>query len=85
DIRRFLVDKFGEIKQNHRLKHYLPINWPPASSLEEIVDKSSGQFIFASVVINYLSSPRSNPARQLEVIRGIRLRDPSSQNPFAHL
>jgi hypothetical protein len=85
DIRRYLADKFRDIKETHLLKHYLPINWPPASSVKEIVSKSSGQFIFASVVIKYLSSPRANPARQLEVIRGIRLRDPSSQNPFAHL
>ncbi|KAF8198435.1 hypothetical protein BJ912DRAFT_26103 [Pholiota molesta] len=85
DIRHFLVDKFHDIKETHRLKHYLPIDWPPASSVEEIVSKSSGQFIFASVVINYLLSPRANPARQLEVVRGIRLRDPSSLNPFAHL
>jgi hypothetical protein len=85
DIRRYLADKFRDIQETHLLKCYLPIDWPPASSVEEIVSKSSGQFIFASVVINYISSPRANPARQLEVIRGIRLRDPSSQNPFAHL
>ncbi|KAF8198434.1 hypothetical protein BJ912DRAFT_874432 [Pholiota molesta] len=85
DIRRFLVDKFRDIKEAHLFKRYLQIDWPPASSVEEIVTKSSGQFIFASVVINYLSSPRVNPAHQLEVIRGIRLRDPASQNPFAHL
>ncbi|KAF8171689.1 hypothetical protein BJ912DRAFT_1148431 [Pholiota molesta] len=85
DIRCFLIDKFRDIKENHLLKDYLPIDWPPASSVKEIVSKSSGQFIFASVVINYISSPRANPARQLEVIHGIRLRDPSTQNPFAHL
>ncbi|KAF8198431.1 hypothetical protein BJ912DRAFT_25915 [Pholiota molesta] len=85
DIRRFLVDNFRDIKETHRLKRYLPIKWPPASSIKEIVSKSSGQFIFASVVINYLSSPRANPAHQLEVIRGIRMRDSSSQNPFTHL
>ncbi|KAF8198406.1 hypothetical protein BJ912DRAFT_25613 [Pholiota molesta] len=85
DIRRYLVDKFRDIKETHRLKQYLPIDWPPASSVKEIVTKSSGQFIFASVAINYVSSPRANPARQLEVIRGIRMRDPSSQNPFVHL
>ncbi|KAF8162347.1 hypothetical protein BJ912DRAFT_1097934 [Pholiota molesta] len=73
DIRLFLLDNFRDIKETHRLKAYLPINWPPASSVEEIVSKSSGQFIFASVVINYLLSPRTNPAHQLEVIRGIRL------------
>ncbi|KAF8198425.1 hypothetical protein BJ912DRAFT_829606, partial [Pholiota molesta] len=85
DIRHFLFDKFRDIKETHLLKRYLPIDWPPASSVEEIVSKSSGQFIFASVVIKYLSSPRANPAHQLEVIHGIRLRHPSSQNPFAHL
>jgi hypothetical protein len=85
DIRRFLVDKFRDIKEAHLFKRYLPIDWPPASSVEEIVTKSSGQFIFASVVINYLLSPRANPARQLEVIHDIRLRDPSTQHPFAHL
>jgi hypothetical protein len=85
DIKRFLIDKFRDIKETHLLKRYLPIHWPPASSVKEIVTKSSGQFIFASVVINYLSSPRANPAHQLEVIRGIRVRDLSSQNPFAHL
>ncbi|KAF8171695.1 hypothetical protein BJ912DRAFT_1148436 [Pholiota molesta] len=85
DIRHYLVDKFRDIKETHLLKRHLPIDWPPASSVKQIVDKSSGQFIFASVVINYLSSPRANPGRQLEVIRGIRLRDSASQNPFAHL
>jgi hypothetical protein len=85
DIRRFVVDKFSDIKETHLLKRHLPVDWPAVSIVEEIVAKSSGQFIFASVVINYLSSPRANPATQLDIIRGIRLREPSSQNPFAHL
>ncbi|KAF8198419.1 hypothetical protein BJ912DRAFT_845373, partial [Pholiota molesta] len=85
DIRRFVVDKFLEIKETHLLKRYLPNDWPPASSVEEIVSTSSGQFIFASTVISYLSSPRANPAHQLEVVHGIRLRELASQNPFAHL
>lgn len=29
--------------------------------------------------------PRANPTTQLEVVRGIRLLDPSSQDPIAHL
>jgi hypothetical protein len=85
DIRRFLVDNFRDIRETHLLKHYLPIDWPAPSMVNEILAKSSGQFIFASTVINYLSSPRANPSTQLDIIRGIRLRDPSSHNPFAHL
>ncbi|KAF8179887.1 hypothetical protein BJ912DRAFT_805841, partial [Pholiota molesta] len=85
DIRRFLVDNFRDIRETHLLKHYLPSDWPAPPMVDEILAKSSGQFIFASTVINYLASPRPNPSTQLDIIRGIRMRDPSSRNPFAHL
>lgn len=85
DIKRFLNNKFSEIKATHLRRHLLATDWPPVSVVKELVAKSSGQFIFASVVINYISSPRANPSAQLEVIRGIRVRDASSQNPFALL
>lgn len=85
DIKRFLNNKFKDIKETHLHKGLLPSDWPATSVVEEIVGKSSGQFIFTSVVISYISSPRANPSAQLEVIRGIRVRDPSSQNPFVQL
>jgi hypothetical protein len=85
DIRRFLNSKFKDIKTTHLRRHLLPPSWPSLSVVEEIVDKSSSQFIFASVVINYVASPHANPAAQLEVIRGIRVRTRSSKNPFAPL
>jgi hypothetical protein len=55
-----------------------PANWPAMPMLEEIINKSSGQSIYASVVANYVSSPRGNPAHLLEIVRGIRPQDPSS-------
>ncbi|KAF9471589.1 hypothetical protein BDN70DRAFT_786573, partial [Pholiota conissans] len=53
DIRRFLNDKFAKIHQSHIHRKLLPSNWPPISMVSEIVDKSSGQFIFATVVMNF--------------------------------
>ncbi|KAF9470825.1 hypothetical protein BDN70DRAFT_820856, partial [Pholiota conissans] len=85
DIRQFLNDKFAMICQSHIHRKLLPSNWPPISMVSEIVDKSSGQFIFASVVMNFVSSDRTNPADQLKIIRDLRLRDPSAEHPFAHL
>ncbi|KAF8171679.1 hypothetical protein BJ912DRAFT_117117 [Pholiota molesta] len=85
DIRRYIDKKFSDIRETHIRRHLLPPNWPQISDVEEIVTNSSGQFIFASVVMSYVSSPRANPAAQFEIIRGIRLRHPSSENPFAHL
>ncbi|KAF9471376.1 hypothetical protein BDN70DRAFT_820076, partial [Pholiota conissans] len=66
DIRRFLNDKFAKIRQSHIHRKHLPSNWPSISLVSEIVDKSSGQFIFASVVMNFISSDRANPADQLK-------------------
>ncbi|KAF9480405.1 hypothetical protein BDN70DRAFT_877677 [Pholiota conissans] len=85
DIRHYLNAKFNTIKSNHLRKHLLPEDWPPASTIEEIIEKSSGQFIYASVVIKYVSSPRANPARQLAIVSDITLRTASTQNPFSHL
>ncbi|KAF9472156.1 hypothetical protein BDN70DRAFT_776594, partial [Pholiota conissans] len=51
DIRRYLVDKFTEIKKTHIRRHLIPSAWPPIWMIDEIVAKSSGQFIYASIVI----------------------------------
>lgn len=85
DIRRYLNAKFKEIKETHLRRKLLPPDWPTAALIEQIVEKSSGQFIYASVVINYISSPYTHPMIQLDIINGIRPRNPSTDNPFAHL
>ncbi|KJA20381.1 hypothetical protein HYPSUDRAFT_217069 [Hypholoma sublateritium FD-334 SS-4] len=83
DIRLFLNDKFAQIKTTHPFKDHLDTNWPDPAHVQGIVDKSSGQFIYASVVINFLLSPRRNPGQQLEIIRG--LRPTGNLTPFAQL
>lgn len=60
-IRIFLDDKFAKIKKTHSFKDLLPSDWPPMEHVEEIVQKSSGQFIYASVVINFVSSSQKHP------------------------
>lgn len=83
DIRLFLNDKFSEIKNTHPLNHYLDKNWPAPAHVHDIIQKSSGQFIYTSAVINFVSSPRKHPAHQLEIIRG--LRPAGNLTPFAQL
>ncbi|KJA20364.1 hypothetical protein HYPSUDRAFT_203855 [Hypholoma sublateritium FD-334 SS-4] len=83
DIRLFLNDRFRQIKETHPFSHHLKEDWPNTAHIEEIVDKSSGQFIYSSVVANFVSSPRRNPAQQLEIVRGIRA--PGNLTPFAQL
>ncbi|KJA20320.1 hypothetical protein HYPSUDRAFT_816183 [Hypholoma sublateritium FD-334 SS-4] len=83
DIRLFLDDSFTKIKTTHPFKSSMVPEWPAPSLVQEIVDKSSNQFIYASVVIKFISSPRLHPVQQLEIIRG--LRPAGSLTPFAQL
>ncbi len=83
DICLFLEDKFRQIKQTHPFSRDIQKDWPDPAHVQEIVGKSSGQFIYASVVINFLSSSRHHPAQRLEIIRG--LRPVGNSTPFAQL
>jgi len=83
DIELFLTDKFQEIKSTHRLRAYVPPEWPLPDILEQLVRKSSGQFIYASTVIHYVSSIRHKPMDRLDIILG--LRPPQRDIPFAEL
>ncbi|KAF9477978.1 hypothetical protein BDN70DRAFT_74567 [Pholiota conissans] len=85
DIRLYLRDKFLDIKKSHINREFIPEDWPSLTAVDDIVKKSSGQFIFASVVVNYVSSPRSDPITQLDIVRHVRTADSSSYNPFVQL
>ena len=83
DIQLFLTDKFQEIKSSHPLRAYISPQWPLPNVLGQLVSKSSGQFIYASTVIKYISSIRHKPMDRLDVALGIR--PPQRELPFAEL
>ena len=82
-IRLFVNRSFTQIKNTHHLSHTLAPNWPSRADAEMIVTKSSGQFIFASVSLKFIATPRKSPAAQLKIILGLRAVENS--NPFAQL
>ena len=83
DIRRFLVDKFDEIHLTHPLQSDLPSPWPSREYIDTLVYKSSGQFIYASTVVKFVTSRRHRPDHRLEIILGLR---PNGKDlPFAEL
>ncbi len=53
DIRVFLDESFSEIKRTHPFGHLLSNNWPEASDVQEIVQKSSGQFIMHQLSLSF--------------------------------
>src|SRR5882757_3662734 len=83
DIRRFLSDKFEDIRCTHRLRLTIPNPWPTEESLNALIWKSSGQFIFAATVVRFVESNRHRPAARLDVTLGIA--PPGTINPFTEL
>lgn len=83
DIRLFVNRSFAQIKNTHHLSHTLDSEWPSRNNVEMIVTQSSGQFIFASVSMNFISTPHKNPVSQLNIVLGLRPIETS--NPFAQL
>jgi len=83
DILRFLEDKFAEIRFTHPIRSDLPSPWPLREDINILVYKSSGQFIYASTIIKFISSHRHRPDHRLEIILGLR---PMGKDlPFAEL
>ena len=81
DIRVFLQSKFLDIKNRHPSRAHLPSPWPSDEEVERLVQKSSGQFIYASTVIKFIDSHRHWPPDRLDIIFGISPRGKTT--PFA--
>ncbi|KDR67110.1 hypothetical protein GALMADRAFT_80072 [Galerina marginata CBS 339.88] len=83
DIHLFLQDKFAEVKDTHPFKGHIPPTWPSPEVLESLVNKSSGQFVYASTVVKFISSSRHRPHLQLDIVLGLH---PAGRDmPFAEL
>jgi hypothetical protein len=83
DIRVFLQSTFDEIKRKHPSRAHLPTSWPSLEDIRRLVEKSSGQFIFASTVAKYVNSNRHWPPDRLNIIFGKS--KPDQETPFAEL
>jgi len=83
DIRTFLQSKFRDIKDRHPSCTNLPPSWPSDADVERLVQKSSGQFIYASTVIKFIDSHRYWPPDRLDIIFGLSPRGKTT--PFAEI
>ncbi|KAF7979451.1 hypothetical protein HWV62_42253 [Athelia sp. TMB] len=69
DIKAFLQARFSEIiRNNPRLFHGIPRPWPSPSDFWALVEKSSGLFIFAATLVNFITDGRAPPNRKLKSV-----------------
>lgn len=84
DIRIYLQSKFHDITLNHPARAHLPTPWPSGADIDRLVEKSSGQFIYASTVIEFIESHHHSPADRLDIVFGLAP-TPDEESPFAEL
>jgi hypothetical protein len=84
DIRRFLTDKFHDIKKCHPFCSGIPPFWPSKQQIDTLICKGSGQFIYASLAMRFINSTFESPMQQLDIV--LELRPPINHDlPFAEL
>ncbi|PPQ85371.1 hypothetical protein CVT24_005367 [Panaeolus cyanescens] len=83
DIRTVVLDEMSSIRKTHPLRTQLPSSWPSTDDVETIVKRASGQFIYATTVLKYISDPRHHPCRRLEYI--IHNTIPDADRPYTPL
>ena len=82
DIRKYLMDAFARIRAEHKL-FKLPPAWPPGRTIDQLVLKSSGQFIYASTVVKFVADIYGDPRKRLDIV--LKTRPVKSAPPFAEL
>ncbi|KAM6499610.1 hypothetical protein JOM56_005118 [Amanita muscaria] len=79
DVEKYLIDKFSDIAK----KQDLATTWPGQEIIEEIVFKSSGNFILASTLIRFIGDEDYSAVSQLDIVR--KLKPHGTMSPFALL
>ncbi|KAJ6457036.1 hypothetical protein C8R47DRAFT_996073, partial [Mycena vitilis] len=84
DVRMYLTHEFKRIRCEHEnTMSHVPTPWPPLQIIENLVEKSSGYFVYASMIIKFIDDKYSRPTERLEAIQAL---NPSGlEEPFAAL
>ncbi|KAJ6465470.1 hypothetical protein C8R45DRAFT_1174079 [Mycena sanguinolenta] len=69
DVHKYLRDEFARIHREHDTMARVPSPWPTPDVLEELVEKSSDHFIYASTIIKFIDDKNYRPAQRLAVVQ----------------
>ena len=82
DIRVFLKDGFVKIRAKNSILSHLEQPWPKEGIIDLLVQRSSGQFIYAATVLKFVGADFCSPRKQLALIL---TPDPTALSDLDHL
>jgi len=68
DIRVFLQDGFAKICSKNSILSHVEQPWPDEGIIDLLVQRSSGQFIYAATVLKFVGADFCSPTRQLALV-----------------
>ncbi|KAJ7203566.1 hypothetical protein GGX14DRAFT_369457 [Mycena pura] len=84
DVRKYLLDEFTRVhREHHQTMGSVPMPWPSAAIVDQLVRKSSGYFIYASTVIKFIDDKDFRPTDRLDII--MRPAEANVESPFEAL
>ncbi|KAJ7020072.1 hypothetical protein C8F04DRAFT_1145424 [Mycena alexandri] len=84
DVRTYLQDEFARIHREHpQTMKEVQTPWPSPEILDDLVEKSSGYFVYASTVIKFVDDPYFRPTERLEIVQNLKATQYDA--PFAAL
>ena len=86
DIELILRKGFAEIyNRNRHVMSQTSNNWPGDGIIDQLVQKSSGQFIYATTVLNFVGAEFYLPTERLEIVLAPHSSHSKSNYPFSDL
>ena len=67
-IRVYLQDGFAKICAENSILSYVEQPWPSKGIIDLLVQRSSGQFIYAATVLKFVGADFCSPTKQLELV-----------------
>jgi hypothetical protein len=80
DIKTYLITEFARIASDQEIN---PETWPGQKAVDDLVYKSSGQFVYGATIIKFVGDEYENATSQLDIILGLEPSD--GKSPFAEL
>lgn len=68
EIRCYFKDGFEQVRTTHLAMETADAQWPTQSAVNTLVDRASGQFLFAETVLKFVGSEWEDPVEQMNTI-----------------
>ncbi|KAJ7761683.1 hypothetical protein B0H16DRAFT_1414801 [Mycena metata] len=73
DVRKYFLDEFERIFREHpQTMREVQTPWPSPEILKDLVEKSSGYFVYASTIIKFVDDPYFRPTERLEIVQNLK-------------